>query len=182
LAALRDEVAGCTQCTLSSARETVVFGEGNPAARLVFVGDMPGSEEEKQEIPFAGDAGNLLTNIIVKGMGLKRKDVYLCTVLKCRCDRDMPDNDQVTACEQILIRQLQAIRPRVIVSLGENAAKFLLKTDKGINDVRGVWHAYRGIPLMPTFHPAELVKEPADKKFVWEDIQKVMAKLGVDRS
>lgn len=178
LAAVRGELGDCTRCKLHKGRSNIVFGEGNPRAVLVFVGEGPGKEEDEQGRPFVGAAGQLLTDIIVKGMKLRREDVYICNIVKCRPpDNRNPEHDEIEACEPFLKKQLQAINPGVIVALGNVAVKTLLKTDKGITALRGKWQAYEGVPLMPTFHPAYLLRNPRDKKLVWEDIQKVMEKM-----
>jgi DNA polymerase len=165
-------------CGLSAGRKNIVFGEGNPEAMLVFVGEAPGQEEENLKRPLAGPAGDLLTDIIVKGMKLKLEDVYICNILKCRPPAHRkPGPDEINACEAVLARQIEAIGPKVIVALGGTAASSLLKTSEGITTIRGQWQSYNGIPVMPTFHPAHLLKKESDKKLVWEDIKKVMAKL-----
>lgn len=180
LAAVRRELGDCTRCKLSTGRSNIVFGEGDPKAVLVFVGEGPGQEEDQQGRPFVGAAGQLLTDIIVKGMKLRREDVYICNIVKCRPpDNRNPEQDEIEACEPFLKKQLQAIHPAVIVALGNVAVKTLLKTDKGITTMRGKWQVYEGVPLMPTFHPAYLLRNPRDKKLVWEDIQLVMEKLGM---
>jgi uracil-DNA glycosylase len=176
LAAVRADLGNCIRCKLHRHRTNIVFGEGNPNAVLVFVGEGPGYEEDQQGRPFVGAAGQLLTDIIVQGMKLKREDVYICNIVKCRPpDNRNPDPDEIAACEPFLIKQLQAIGPKVIVALGNIAAKTLLKTNKGITALRGTWQTYQGIPLMPTFHPAYLLRNPKDKTLVWKDIQQVMA-------
>ena len=178
LTAVREELGNCMRCKLHKNRTTIVFGEGNPNTVLVFVGEGPGNEEDQQGRPFVGAAGQLLTDIIVKGMNLKRADVYICNIVKCRPpDNRNPEPDEIGACEPFLIKQLQAIKPKVIVALGNIAAKTLLKTDKGITALRGTWQASHGIPLMPTFHPAYLLRNPKDKALVWKDIQQVMAEM-----
>ena len=178
LSAVREELGECTRCKLSTGRNAIVFGEGNPEARLVFIGEGPGQEEDQQGKPFVGAAGQLLTDIIVKGMQLKREDVYICNIVKCRPPENRnPEPDEIEACEPFLIKQLQAIKPQVIVGLGNVAVKTLLKTKAGITSLRGTWQTYQGIPLMPTFHPAYLLRTPSDKKLVWEDIKKVMAEM-----
>lgn len=179
LAVVREELGNCTRCKLHKSRTNIVFGEGDPNAALVFVGEGPGQEEDQQGRPFVGAAGQLLTDIIVKGMQLKREDVYICNIVKCRPpDNRNPEPDEIEACEPFLIKQLQAIKPKVIVALGNVAAKTLLKTTEGITKLRGAWKTYQGIPLMPTFHPAYLLRNPKDKALVWRDIQLVMAELG----
>ena len=178
LAAVREELDNCIRCNLHKHRTNIVFGEGNPDAVLIFVGEGPGHEEDQQGRPFVGAAGQLLTDIIVKGMRHKREDVYICNIVKCRPPNNRnPEPDEIAACEPFLIKQLQAIKPKVIVALGNVAAKTLLKTDKGITALRGTWQTYQGIPLMPTFHPAYLLRNPKDKALVWKDIQLVMAEM-----
>ncbi len=178
LEAVRDELGDCVRCKLHKGRKNIVFGEGNPGAVLVFVGEGPGQEEGLQGRPFVGAAGQLLTDIIVKGMQLKREDVYICNIVKCRPPGNRnPEPDEVEACEPFLIKQLQAINPKIIIGLGNVAVKTLLKTKEGITSLRGNWKTYQGIPLMPTFHPAYLLRTPSDKKLVWDDIKKVIAEL-----
>lgn len=178
LSAVRDELGDCTRCKLCKGRKNIVFGEGDPDAMLVFVGEGPGQEEDQQGRPFVGAAGQLLTDIIVKGMKLNREDVYICNIVKCRPPGNRnPEPDEVEACEPFLIKQLQAIKPGVIVALGNVAVKTLLKTKEGITKLRGTWKTYQGIPLMPTFHPAYLLRNPSDKKLVWEDIKKVLTEM-----
>jgi DNA polymerase len=178
LAAVREELGACTRCKLHKGRKNIVFGEGNPNAALVFVGEGPGQDEDEQGRPFVGAAGQLLTDIIVKGMQLKREDVYICNIVKCRPPGNRnPEPDEIMACEPFLIKQLQAIRPKIIIGLGNVAVKTLLKTKEGITSLRGAWKSYQGIPLMPTFHPAYLLRTPSDKRLVWDDIKKVLAEL-----
>jgi DNA polymerase len=178
LAAVREELGDCTRCKLHRGRKNIVFGEGDPNAALVFVGEGPGQEEDLQGRPFVGAAGQLLTDIIVKGMQLKREDVYICNIVKCRPPGNRnPEPDEVEACEPFLIKQLRAINPKIIIGLGNIAVKTLLKTKEGITSLRGNWKTYQGIPLMPTFHPAYLLRTPSDKKLVWDDIKKVIAEL-----
>jgi DNA polymerase len=178
LASIGEELGNCTRCKLSQGRNAIVFGEGNPQARLVFVGEGPGYEEDQQGRPFVGEAGQLLTDIIVKGMKLKREEVYICNVVKCRPPNNRtPELDEIAACEPFLRKQLQAIKPKVIVTLGNVPTQTLLKTKEGITKLRGKWRDFNGIPLMPTFHPAYLLRNPRDKALVWEDIKKVIAEL-----
>ena len=178
LAAVRQDLGECTRCKLHSGRKTIVFGEGDPGAAIVFVGEGPGQEEDQQGRPFVGAAGQLLTDIIVKGMKLRREDVYICNIVKCRPPNNRnPEPDEIAACEPFLKKQLQAIKPKVIIGLGNVAVKTLLKTKEGITSLRGRWHQYEGIPLMPTFHPAYLLRTPGDKRLVWDDIKKVLAEL-----
>jgi uracil-DNA glycosylase family 4 len=178
LDAVRVELGECTRCKLSTGRKNIVFGEGNPKAAILFVGEGPGYEEDQQGRPFVGAAGQLLTDIIVKGMKLRREDVYICNIVKCRPpDNRNPEPDEIKSCEPFLTKQFQAIKPKVIIALGNVAVKTLLNTKEGITSLRGRWQTYQGIPLMPTFHPAYLLRNPADKKLVWEDIKKVIAKM-----
>lgn len=178
LFAVREELGDCTRCKLHGGRKNIVFGQGNPKAGIVFVGEGPGQEEDRQGLPFVGAAGQLLTDIIVKGMQLKREDVYICNIVKCRPpDNRNPEPDEILACEPFLIKQLQAIRPKIIIGLGNVAVKTLLKTKEGITSLRGKWKTYQDIPLMPTFHPAYLLRTPSDKRLVWEDIKKVLAEM-----
>jgi DNA polymerase len=178
LSAVREEMGDCVRCKLHRGRKTIVFGEGDPRASLLFVGEGPGAEEDEQGRPFVGTAGQLLTDIIVKGMGLRREDVYICNIVKCRPPENRnPEPDEIEACESFLLKQILAINPKVIVGLGNVACKTLLKTTEGITMLRGKWKTYHGIPLMPTFHPAYLLRNPKDKALVWKDIQLVMARL-----
>ena len=178
LDAVRAELGDCTRCKLHQGRKTLVFGEGNPDAALVFIGEGPGFEEDQQGRPFVGAAGELLTKIIEKGMKLRRQDVYICNIVKCRpAGNRNPEPDEIETCVPFLRKQLQAIKPKVIIALGNVAAKALLKTTEGISKIRGTWQTYDNIPLMPTYHPAYLLRNPRDKALVWEDIKKVMAEL-----
>lgn len=177
LEAVRTELGDCRRCPLGVLRHRLVFGEGNPSAELVFVGEAPGADEDAQGRPFVGRAGQLLTKIIT-AMGLKREDVYICNILKCRPPGNRnPLPDEIAACEPFLIRQLGAIRPRVICAMGSIAAHALLKSEAPISVLRGRFHSYQGIPLMPTYHPAYLLRNPGAKKQVWEDVQLIMRML-----
>lgn len=174
-APLEQEVSVCTKCRLCEGRTKTVFGDGNRAARLVFVGEGPGESEDRQGKPFVGRAGQLLTDIIVKGFGLTREEVYICNVVKCRPPENRnPLPDEVAQCEPYLIRQLELIRPEMIVALGGVAAQCLLKTTESVGRLRGYWHQYQGIPLRVTYHPAYLLRNPADKKKTWEDVKAVL--------
>lgn len=175
LEALRQVVAACEKCGLCSTRTQTVFGTGSPRAEIVFVGEAPGAEEDRKGEPFVGRAGQLLTDIIEKGMKMRREDVYICNVLKCRPpeNRD-PNPEEVYHCEPYLMRQLELIRPRVIVALGRISAQTLLKTDKSMARLRGEWHSYQGIPLRATYHPAYLLRNPNDKRLAWDDIKEVL--------
>jgi DNA polymerase len=180
LEALREHIGDCRRCKLAPRRTQIVFGVGNPRARLVFVGEAPGRDEDLKGEPFVGRAGQLLTEIITKGMKLRREDVYIANVIKCRPPENRnPEPDEVASCEPFLIRQLGLIGPEVIVALGKFAVQCLLRTKSPITQLRGRWYDYHGIRLMPTFHPAYLLRNPADKRLVWEDIQKVMGALGI---
>ncbi len=177
---LRAAIGDCQRCKLAPGRTHLVFGVGNPRARLLFVGEGPGHDEDVKGEPFVGRAGQLLTEIITKGMRLRREDVYICNVIKCRPPGNRnPEPDEVASCEPFLVRQIDLIRPEVIVALGKFAAQTLLGTKAPITQLRGRWFQYRGIQLMPTFHPAYLLRNPGDKKLVWEDVQKVMSALGI---
>ena len=180
LEAVRTELGECLRCPLGSLRHNLVFGEGNPHAELVFVGEAPGADEDAQGRPFVGRAGQLLTKIVV-AMGLKREEVYICNILKCRPPGNRnPQPDEIAACEPFLIRQLEAIQPRVICALGSFSAHTLLKSEAPITVLRGRFHSYQGIPLMPTYHPAYLLRNPGAKKQVWEDVQAIMKVLRAD--
>ena len=177
LGTVREALGDCQRCGLGRTRKQIVFGEGNAAADLVFVGEAPGADEDLQGRPFVGRAGQLLTRIIV-AMGLQREMVYICNILKCRPPGNRnPLPEEIAACEPFLIRQIEALRPRVICALGSFAAQTLLKTETPISALRGRFHLYQGIPLMPTYHPAYLLRNPGAKKQVWEDVQLVMGRL-----
>ena len=178
LAALADVVRNCEKCDLCKTRTQTVFGVGNEQADLVFVGEAPGADEDAQGEPFVGRAGQLLTDIIVKGMKMRREDVYICNVLKCRPPNNRnPNPEEMAKCEPYLIQQLAQIRPKVICALGGVAAKCLLQTEDSVGRMRGRWHNYQGIPLRVTYHPAYLLRTPSDKGKTWEDIQEVMKVL-----
>jgi len=175
---IRLELGDCRRCELHGTRKNLVFGEGSPEAELVFVGEAPGENEDIQGKPFVGRAGQLLTRII-EAMGLTRSDVYICNILKCRPPGNRnPRPEEIKICEPFLIGQLQAIRPRVICAMGTFAAKTLLQTEMPISRLRGRFHTYQGIELMPTYHPAYLLRNPAGKKLVWSDMQMIMELLG----
>jgi DNA polymerase len=175
-AALRqfnEEIKDCKKCGLHKTRTKFVFGEGNPRAQLVFVGEAPGRDEDQQGRPFVGRAGQLLTKII-EAMGYKREDVFICNVLKCRPPNNRaPEPGEVEQCEPHLLEQLRLIGPKAICALGTHAAHTLLKTDTPISAMRGNFYDYHGIKLMPTYHPAYLLRNPAEKRKVWEDVQKI---------
>jgi len=179
---IRAELGECTRCRLHQGRTHLVFGVGNPRAGLVFVGEGPGADEDAQGIPFVGRAGQLLTQMIEntaakEGLPLKRSDVYICNVVKCRPPENRaPERDEMDTCSPFLFRQLEAIRPKAICALGAVAAKVLLNTTAGITHLRGKWHDWRGIPVMPTYHPAFLLRgyNQAHKRDAWEDLKKVL--------
>jgi uracil-DNA glycosylase family 4 len=173
------DIGDCTRCKLHRGRTRLVFGDGNPNAQLAFVGEGPGRDEDAQGLPFVGRAGKLLTQMI-EAMGLQRKDVYICNVVKCRPPENRtPQKDEVETCSPFLLRQLDAIAPKVIVCLGSVAAQTLLETNRGISHFRGEWLDFRGRKLMATYHPAYLLRNPSAKGEVWKDLQKVMAVLGL---
>ena len=173
------DLGPCTRCKLHRQRNKIVFGAGNPRAELVFVGEGPGHDEDMQGIPFVGRAGKLLTQMI-EAMGLTRDDVYIANVVKCRPPENrVPERDEVATCAPFLLRQLEVIRPKVIVCLGNVAAQNLLGTNKSISSFRGQWFDFRGSKLLATYHPAYLLRNPAAKGDVWTDLKKVMAELGL---
>lgn len=178
LEAVRAELGDCRRCPLHRTRRHLVFGEGNPEAELVFVGEAPGADEDAQGRPFVGQAGQLLTKIIA-AMGLERDEVYICNILKCRPPGNRnPLPEEIALCEPFLIRQIEAISPRVICALGTFAARTLLKSDAPISGLRGRFHSFLGIPVMPTYHPAYLLRNAGAKRQAWEDVQGVMKILG----
>ncbi len=173
------DIGDCTRCKLHRGRNKLVFGDGNPNAQLVFVGEGPGRDEDAQGLPFVGRAGKLL-NQMIEAMGLQRKDVYICNIVKCRPPENRaPEKDEVEICSPFLFRQLDTIAPKVIVCLGSVAAQTLLETNRGISQFRGQWLDFRGRKLMATYHPAYLLRNPSAKGEVWKDLQKVMAVLGL---
>lgn len=177
---LREYIGDCNRCKLHKNRQNMVFGEGNPDAELVFVGEAPGREEDMEGRPFVGEAGRLLTSII-RAMGLGREDVYICNVLKCRPPRNRdPEQDEINACLPFLKTQLRIIKPKVICTLGRIAAQAMLGKDFKIKMQRGNWYFYMDIPLMPTFHPAYLLRNPSEKRVVWNDIKKIMQRLDLN--
>ncbi|MBE7436888.1 MAG: uracil-DNA glycosylase [Spirochaetales bacterium] len=189
LALLEERYRSCEHCKLSRTRTQVVFGEGNPEAELMFIGEGPGKQEDLTGRPFVGRSGELLTKIIEKGMGVERAAVYIANIVKCRPTVDLqfqkdrpPDAEEVAACSPVLLRQIEIIAPRVIMTLGGPATKFLLDTTTGITALRGKWAEFKSIPVMPTYHPSYVLRNGGDhsplKKDVWHDIKLVMQKLG----
>lgn len=175
--ALERTVEACTLCDLHRTRTNAVFGAGNPSADLMFIGEAPGMDEDLQGVPFVGRAGQLLTKII-EAMGMKRPDVFIANVLKCRPPNNRnPLPTEIITCRPYLKKQVAHIKPKVICALGKFAAQTLLNTEVSITRLRGKFHDYDGIPLMPTFHPAYLLRNPQDKRLVWEDMKKVMGLL-----
>ncbi len=171
--------ANCTRCKLHKGRTKLVYGVGNPRAELVFVGEGPGRDEDMQGEPFVGRAGKLLTQMI-EAMGLRREDVYICNVVKCRPPENrLPEKDEIATCSPFLMRQLAAINPKVICALGSCASQTLLQTTEGISRFRGEWFDFRGSKFIATYHPAYLLRNPGAKGEVWKDLQKVMAVLGL---
>jgi DNA polymerase len=176
---VRETLGECTRCRLHEGRNRIVFGDGNPAADLVFVGEGPGEQEDLQGLPFVGRAGELLTQMIERGLGIARRSVYICNIVKCRPPQNRtPLADEVQACRGFLDGQIEAIRPKVIVALGKPATSLLLGRDVSITRVRGVWQEYRGIPVMPTFHPAFVLRQytPENRRLVWEDLKSAHAR------
>jgi DNA polymerase len=171
LTQVREELGECTRCKLHTGRKQIVFGVGDPNAWLVFVGEAPGADEDEQGEPFVGRAGQLLTRII-EAMKLTREQVYICNIIKCRPPANRnPEPDESASCEPFLIGQLQAIKPKLICALGNFATQILLRTKEPISKLRGRFHSYQGIPVLPTFHPAYLLRNAHEKKTVWEDMK-----------
>lgn len=174
---LRQRALGCQKCPLHKTRTRVVFGAGNPHAELMFVGEAPGHDEDLQGLPFVGRAGQLLTKII-EAMGFRREEVYIANILKCRPPNNRaPQPAEIEQCEPYLLAQIDHIKPKALVALGSFAVQTLLRTDRKISGLRGLFHDYHGIRLMPTYHPAYLLRNPNDKKLVWDDMKQVMAFL-----
>ena len=177
LAEVREELGECTRCKLHRHRTQIVFGVGNPKASLVFVGEAPGADEDAQGEPFVGRAGQLLTKII-QAMGMQREDVYICNIIKCRPPNNRtPESEEILACQPFLVKQLQAIRPKFICALGGPATQTLLQTKEPISRLRGKFYDFHGIPLLPTFHPAFLLRNPYEKKTVWEDMKLLLREM-----
>ena len=175
---IREDLGDCRRCKLCEGRKTIVFGSGNPKAELLFVGEGPGADEDAQGLPFVGRAGQLLTQMIEKGMKISRPDVYICNVVKCRPPGNRkPEKDEVASCRQFVERQIDAVRPRAIVVLGATAVETLLGLHQSMGSLRGRWQEFHGIPLMITYHPAYLLRDPNRKPEAWEDLKKVLALL-----
>ncbi|MBP8645010.1 MAG: uracil-DNA glycosylase [Syntrophobacteraceae bacterium] len=175
---IRAQLGDCRRCRLHADRKRIVFGDGSPTANLVFVGEGPGLDEDREGLPFVGRAGKLLDKMI-QSLGFQRKDVYICNIVKCRPPGNRtPGQDEIEICSPFLLQQLHAVRPRAICALGSCAAKTLLGTHKPISQLRGKRHMWRGIPLICTFHPAYLLRNPAQKAAVWDDLLEIRAVLG----
>ena len=176
---VRERLGDCTRCPLSQGRNTIVFGDGNPDADILFVGEGPGAEEDKRGLPFVGRAGELLTRMIERGMGIPRAQVYICNIVKCRPPQNRePLPNEIAACRPFLDEQIDAVAPKVIVALGRPATSLLLGRDVSITRVRGVWHDYRGTPLMPTFHPAFILRQYTEenRRLVWQDLKAALGR------
>ena len=179
LLAIRKDLGDCQRCRLAGGRKNIVFGQGNPRAELVFVGEAPGADEDEKGLAFVGRAGQLLTDIIEKGLKMKREDVWIGNILKCRPPKNRnPEPDEVLTCQPFLEAQIRAIRPRVLVGLGKFSAHWLLKTTTPITRLRGNLGEWEGITVMPTYHPAYLLRNPRAKKDLWEDMKVVLDLLG----
>ena len=179
LEALRAEIGDCRRWKLCHGRTNIVFGVGNPQAEVMFVGEGPGRDEDLKGEPFVGRAGQLLNDIITKGMKMKREEVYIANVVKCRPPENRnPEPDEIATCQPFLLKQIDIIKPRIIIALGTFAAQTLLQVKTPISRLRGVWHSYHGVKLMPTLHPAYLLRNPNDKRLVWLDIQAVLREMG----
>jgi len=181
LASLEKQASSCTKCRLHLERKNVVFGQGNLNPRLVFVGESPGENEDLKGEPFVGKAGQLLTAAIEKGLKLQRSDVYLCDIIKCKTPNNRaPQADEIRSCSGYLENQLKFLKPEVIVALGGPAMKALCELDEGITNVRGSWFKWNDFDVMPTFHPAYILRNPDAKKDFWNDLKLVMSKLGLE--
>jgi DNA polymerase len=180
LRAIQDEIGDCTRCPLAYAgRHKIVFGDGSPTARLMFVGEGPGADEDAQGLPFVGKAGQLLNNMIA-AMGLAREEVYIANIVKCRPPGNrVPEPEEANTCSQFLLRQIDVVQPEAIVALGSTAAIYLLGVRRSLSALRGYWHTCRGAKLAVTYHPAFLLRDPRQKAEAWKDLQMVMAELGL---
>lgn len=173
LTAIRSDLGDCRRCKLAPMRRNIVFGMGNPTADLMFVGEAPGADEDEQGLPFVGRAGQLLTKII-QAIDMRREDVYICNILKCRPPQNRnPEGDEIAACQPFLFRQIASVRPRVICALGTFGTQTLLGTKEPISRIRGQFIDFHGAKFMATFHPAYLLRNPNEKRKVWEDVQKI---------
>src|ERR1700746_2749319 len=177
---IREDIGDCTRCRLhKQGRKQIVFGVGNPNADLIFIGEAPGADEDQQGEPFVGRAGQLLNNMI-KAMGLRREDVYIANIIKCRPPNNRtPERDECETCSPFLMRQIEVIGPKAIVALGAVAAKTLLAINAPMSELRGRWYDFRGTKLAVTYHPAFLLRDPRQKKETWKDLQMVMKELGL---
>ncbi len=176
---VREELGECTRCGLSEGRDKIVFGDGNPNADLMFIGEGPGQDEDRSGLPFVGRAGELLTKMIEDGLKIPRSEVYICNIVKCRPPKNRnPKPDEVSACQPFLDGQIDAVRPKAIVTLGRPATSLLLGEDVSITRMRGNWQSYRGIPVMPTFHPAYVLRvyTAENRRCVWEDLKAALAR------
>jgi len=176
---VRRELGECTRCGLAEGRNQIVFGDGNPDADLMFIGEGPGQEEDRRGLPFVGKAGELLTQMIEKGLGVDRSEVYICNIVKCRPPNNRtPLERETSTCRPFLDAQIAAVRPKAIVSLGKPASALLLGREVAITRIRGNWFEYRGIPLMPTLHPAYILRQytPENRRHVWEDLKAALAR------
>jgi DNA polymerase len=181
LEAIRELIGDCQRCKLAGGRKNIVFGQGNPNAALMFVGEAPGADEDEKGLAFVGRAGQLLTDIIEKGLQIPRSEVFIANVIKCRPPGNRnPEPDEIASCQPFLEQQIRAIRPKVIIGLGKFAGQWLLKTAEPISRIRGRLGLYEGITVIPTYHPAFLLRNPAAKKDVWEDIKVVKGLLAGD--
>lgn len=179
LAQVRETIGECTRCRLHEGRTQIVFGDGNPNADLLFIGEGPGEQEDLQGVPFVGRAGELLTQMIEKGLEIPRSSVYICNIVKCRPPGNRtPQNDEVQTCRPYLDAQIDAVAPKVIISLGKPATSLLVGRDVAITKMRGTWQAYRGIALMPTLHPAFVLRQytAQNRRLVWEDLKEALAR------
>jgi DNA polymerase len=183
LGVIQAEIGDCTRCPLAYAgRRTIVFGDGDPAARLMFVGEGPGADEDASGLPFVGKAGQLLNNMI-GAMGLKREQVYIANIVKCRPPANrVPEPVEANTCTQFLVRQMDTVQPEVVVALGSTAAMYLLGVKQSLSSLRGRWHVVRGAKLLVTYHPAFLLRDPRQKGEAWKDLQMVMAEMGLKPS
>ena len=179
LEAIREELGDCQRCGLCAGRQNIVFGDGHPQAEILFIGEGPGQQEDEQGLPFVGRAGSLLTQMIEKGMGISRSEVYICNIVKCRPPNNRnPLPQEASTCRPFLDQQIDAVQPKVIVTLGKPAASLLLDREVAITRLRGTWQEYRGIAMMPTLHPAYVLRQytTENRRAVWEDLQAALAR------